>query len=173
MKEADLVLVSDFVNTTGEPIFDDTLKQALTVKLAESPYLNVVLRRHLKFQESVTPVPTRARRSSRLPNGCCKKHSLSNFVTREERRCWLHSCGAGARSRHSPGCVARIRPNATLTIKPAPTPMPTSLRPCGSLCRAHRNPAHRAPCECRFHGRVASTLHPLYSEAHFAASHPR
>src|SRR5208282_75069 len=43
MKESDLVLVSDFVNTTGEPIFDDTLKQALTVKLAESPYFNVVL----------------------------------------------------------------------------------------------------------------------------------
>jgi eukaryotic-like serine/threonine-protein kinase len=43
MNEADLVLVSDFVNTTGEPIFDDTLKQALTVKLAESPYFNVVL----------------------------------------------------------------------------------------------------------------------------------
>src|ERR1039457_1299875 len=43
MKEADLVLVSDFVNTTGEPLFDGTLKQALTVKLAESPYFNVVL----------------------------------------------------------------------------------------------------------------------------------
>ena len=43
MKEADLVLVSDFVNTTGEPVFDGTLKQALTVKLAESPYFNVVL----------------------------------------------------------------------------------------------------------------------------------
>ena len=43
MKESDLVLVSDFVNTTGEPIFDDTLKQALTVKLEESPYFNVVL----------------------------------------------------------------------------------------------------------------------------------
>ena len=43
LKEADLVLVSDFVNTTGELIFDDTLKQGLTVKLAESPYFNVVL----------------------------------------------------------------------------------------------------------------------------------
>ena len=43
MKESDLVLVSDFVNTTGEPIFDGTLKQALTVKLEESPYFNVVL----------------------------------------------------------------------------------------------------------------------------------
>ena len=41
LNEADLVLVSDFVNTTGEPVFDGTLKQALTVKLAESPYFNV------------------------------------------------------------------------------------------------------------------------------------
>src|SRR5215472_4557690 len=34
--ESDLVLVSDFVNTTGEPIFDGSLKQALKVKLSES-----------------------------------------------------------------------------------------------------------------------------------------
>jgi DNA-binding winged helix-turn-helix (wHTH) protein/tetratricopeptide (TPR) repeat protein len=39
----DLVLVSDFVNTTGEPVFDGSLKKALTVKLGESPYFNVVL----------------------------------------------------------------------------------------------------------------------------------
>ena len=41
--ETDWVLVSDFVNTTGEPIFDGALKQALTVKFAESPYFNIVL----------------------------------------------------------------------------------------------------------------------------------
>jgi DNA-binding winged helix-turn-helix (wHTH) protein/tetratricopeptide (TPR) repeat protein len=41
MTEADLVLVSDFVNTTGDPIFDGTLKQALAVKLAESPYFSI------------------------------------------------------------------------------------------------------------------------------------
>jgi eukaryotic-like serine/threonine-protein kinase len=40
--DADMVLVSDFVNTTREPVFDGSLKQALTVKLAESPYFNVV-----------------------------------------------------------------------------------------------------------------------------------
>ena len=43
MGEGDQVLVSDFVNTTGEPVFDGSLKQALTVKLGESPYFNVVL----------------------------------------------------------------------------------------------------------------------------------
>ncbi|MGB7467679.1 MAG: protein kinase, partial [Candidatus Acidiferrum sp.] len=42
LTERDFVLVSDFVNTTGEPVFDGSLRQALTVKLAESPYFNVV-----------------------------------------------------------------------------------------------------------------------------------
>ena len=41
--ETDWVLVSDFVNATGEPIFDGALKQGVTVKLAESPYFNIVL----------------------------------------------------------------------------------------------------------------------------------
>jgi len=41
--ETDWVLVSDFVNATGEPIFDGALKEAVTVKLAESPYFNIVL----------------------------------------------------------------------------------------------------------------------------------
>jgi DNA-binding winged helix-turn-helix (wHTH) protein/tetratricopeptide (TPR) repeat protein len=43
LSAGDLVLVSDFVNTTGEPVFDGSLKQALTVKLGESPYFNIVL----------------------------------------------------------------------------------------------------------------------------------
>src|SRR5262249_48285382 len=42
LTEADSILISDFVNTTGEPIFDDTLKQALRVQLEQSPFLNVL-----------------------------------------------------------------------------------------------------------------------------------
>jgi DNA-binding winged helix-turn-helix (wHTH) protein/tetratricopeptide (TPR) repeat protein len=42
LTDSDLVLVADFVNATGEPIFDRTLKQALTIRLAESPYFNVL-----------------------------------------------------------------------------------------------------------------------------------
>jgi eukaryotic-like serine/threonine-protein kinase len=41
--ETDWVLVSDFANATGEPIFDGAIKQGVTVKLAESPYFNIVL----------------------------------------------------------------------------------------------------------------------------------
>ena len=41
LTERDYILLSDFTNTTGEPAFDGTLKQALAVQLEQSPYLNV------------------------------------------------------------------------------------------------------------------------------------
>ncbi|MEN3327447.1 MAG: eukaryotic-like serine/threonine-protein kinase [Acidobacteriota bacterium] len=41
MTERDTVLLTDFVNTTGEPVFDGTLKQALAVNLGQTPFLNL------------------------------------------------------------------------------------------------------------------------------------
>jgi eukaryotic-like serine/threonine-protein kinase len=41
LTEKDSILLSDFVNTTGDPVFDGTLKQALAVQLEQSPFLNV------------------------------------------------------------------------------------------------------------------------------------
>src|SRR5262249_1275864 len=42
LSERDPVVIADFVNTTGEPVFDDTLKEALEVQLRQSPYLGVL-----------------------------------------------------------------------------------------------------------------------------------
>jgi tetratricopeptide (TPR) repeat protein/predicted Ser/Thr protein kinase len=41
LTEKDAILVTDFVNTTADPVFDTTLKKALAVDLEQSPYLNV------------------------------------------------------------------------------------------------------------------------------------
>jgi serine/threonine protein kinase/tetratricopeptide (TPR) repeat protein len=40
--DRDAILVADFVNTTGDPTFDGTLRQALAINLEQSPYLNIV-----------------------------------------------------------------------------------------------------------------------------------
>ena len=42
LTERDSILLADFKNTTGEPVFDETLKKALAVHLDQSPFLNVV-----------------------------------------------------------------------------------------------------------------------------------
>jgi eukaryotic-like serine/threonine-protein kinase len=41
LTEKDAILLTDFVNTTADPVWDVTLKKALAVDLEQSPYLNV------------------------------------------------------------------------------------------------------------------------------------
>ncbi|HET7291928.1 MAG TPA: protein kinase, partial [Vicinamibacteria bacterium] len=68
LSERDTVLLADFVNTTGDPVFDGALKQALAVQLEQSPFLNLLpeerVRRTLGFMgrsadERVTPTLAR------------------------------------------------------------------------------------------------------------------
>jgi eukaryotic-like serine/threonine-protein kinase len=42
LTEKDTLVLADFANTTGDPVFDGTLKQALGVDLEQSPYLQVI-----------------------------------------------------------------------------------------------------------------------------------
>ncbi|MGH9939064.1 MAG: serine/threonine-protein kinase, partial [Blastocatellia bacterium] len=41
LTDKDTILLSDFVNTTGDTVFDGTLKHGLEAQLAQSPYLNI------------------------------------------------------------------------------------------------------------------------------------
>jgi len=42
LTEKDTIVLADFSNGTGDPVFDDTLKTALSVSLNQSPFLNVL-----------------------------------------------------------------------------------------------------------------------------------
>jgi serine/threonine protein kinase/tetratricopeptide (TPR) repeat protein len=42
LTEKDTVVLTDFANSTGDPVFDGTLKQALAVELEQSPFLNIL-----------------------------------------------------------------------------------------------------------------------------------
>jgi eukaryotic-like serine/threonine-protein kinase len=42
LTDKDSIVLADFANSTGDPVFDDTLKTALTVSLRQSPFLNVL-----------------------------------------------------------------------------------------------------------------------------------
>ena len=55
LTDKDTILLADFVNTTGDPVFDGTLKQALAVHLGQSPFLDIFsedrVRDALRFME--------------------------------------------------------------------------------------------------------------------------
>ena len=42
LTEKDIIVITDFSNSTGDPVFDDTLKQGLAVQLAQSPFLAIL-----------------------------------------------------------------------------------------------------------------------------------
>jgi eukaryotic-like serine/threonine-protein kinase len=42
LTDKDTIVLADFANSTGDPVFDDALKTALTVSLQQSPFLNVL-----------------------------------------------------------------------------------------------------------------------------------
>jgi eukaryotic-like serine/threonine-protein kinase len=53
LTEKDTIVLADFTNTTGDSVFDDTLKQALAVDLGQSPFLNILSEENVsqKLQE--------------------------------------------------------------------------------------------------------------------------
>ena len=42
LTEKDTIVLADFDNTTGDPVFDGALRQALAVQLGQSPFLNIL-----------------------------------------------------------------------------------------------------------------------------------
>ena len=81
LTERDLVLIADFANTTGDPIFDDTLKQALAVKLGESPFLNVFSDARARQALQLMGRPPDTRLSSDLAREVCQRQNVKAMVT--------------------------------------------------------------------------------------------
>jgi DNA-binding winged helix-turn-helix (wHTH) protein/tetratricopeptide (TPR) repeat protein len=61
LTEKDTIVLGDFTNTTGDAIFDDTLKTALSVSLRQSPFLNVLSDSEVTktLQEMTRPADTK------------------------------------------------------------------------------------------------------------------
>src|ERR1700675_1748166 len=61
LTEKDTIVLTDFANSTGDAIFDDTLKTALDVSLQQSPFLNVLSDRDVAetLQQMTRPASTK------------------------------------------------------------------------------------------------------------------
>jgi eukaryotic-like serine/threonine-protein kinase len=79
--ERDSILVTDFANTTGDPVFDGTLKKALVVDLQQSPFLNVVpnqqVEKTLKFMGRSANEPI----TSAIGREICQRDGIKAMLT--------------------------------------------------------------------------------------------
>ncbi len=61
LTDKDTIIVADFANTTGDPVFDETLRQGLTIQLEQSPFLSLMsearIRRTLRLMRRTADAP--------------------------------------------------------------------------------------------------------------------
>jgi serine/threonine protein kinase/Flp pilus assembly protein TadD len=71
LTEKDTVVLADFSNSTGDPVFDDALKQALGVELGQSPFLNILSDRKVAETLHLMGRPSNERITSDLSRELC------------------------------------------------------------------------------------------------------
>jgi len=81
LTEKDSILLSDFTNTTGDPVFDSTLKKALAVSLGQSPYLNVIPDSRLQQTLKLMGKPPETRITTDIGREICQRAHIKAMLT--------------------------------------------------------------------------------------------
>jgi DNA-binding winged helix-turn-helix (wHTH) protein/tetratricopeptide (TPR) repeat protein len=71
LSEKDSILLADFVNTTGEPVFDDTLRQGLAIQLEQSPLLRIMDDAQLQLDLRLMNLQPGARITNQVAHDIC------------------------------------------------------------------------------------------------------
>ena len=80
-KGRDTVVLADFTNTTGESVFDSTLKQALAIQLEESPYLNVLSDQKVRSTLKLMDRPLDTRLTNEIAHEVCLRSNSKALMT--------------------------------------------------------------------------------------------
>src|ERR1017187_6110239 len=69
----DMIVLADFTNTTGDPVFDGTLRQGLAVQLEQSPFLSLVSDERMQRALSLMGQPADARLIPKVAQEICAR----------------------------------------------------------------------------------------------------
>jgi len=69
----DTIVLADFDNKTGDPVFDDTLRQGLAVELQQSPYLALISDRRVQQTLTLMGQPKAARLTPEIAQQVCER----------------------------------------------------------------------------------------------------
>jgi serine/threonine protein kinase/tetratricopeptide (TPR) repeat protein len=80
LTEKDTVVLADFTNSTGDPVFDDALKQALGVQLGQSPFLNILSDRRVEETLRLMGRPSNERITRDVARELCIRTGSKAFL---------------------------------------------------------------------------------------------
>jgi tetratricopeptide (TPR) repeat protein len=75
LTEKDTIVLADFDNKTGDPVFDDTLRQGLSVELQQSPYLALISDRTVQQTLTLMGQPKDSRLTPEIAQQVCERTS--------------------------------------------------------------------------------------------------
>jgi serine/threonine protein kinase len=73
LTDKDTIVLAEFTNTTGDPVFDDTLRQGLAVQLQQSPFLSLISDDRIRRTLLLMNQPADARLTPELAQGVCAR----------------------------------------------------------------------------------------------------
>ncbi len=78
--EKDTIVLADFVNTTGDAVFDDSLKQALAIQLEQSPFLTVLSDRKVMETLKLMNRPANDRVTKEVAEEVCLRNNSKTLL---------------------------------------------------------------------------------------------
>jgi tetratricopeptide (TPR) repeat protein len=81
LTDKDSIVLSDFDNKTGDAVFDDTLKQGLSVQLEQSPFLNLISDRRVNDTLKLMGRPAGDRLTAEVTREVCERTSSKAMLT--------------------------------------------------------------------------------------------
>ena len=83
LTDKDVLVLADFANTTGDSVFDGTLRQGLSVQLEQSPFLSMVSDGRIQQTLKMMGQPADAKLTSAIAQELCQRVG-SAVVSRPE-----------------------------------------------------------------------------------------
>jgi len=80
LRPTDTIVLADFSNSTGDAVFDDTLKQALAIDLAQSPFLNILSEDKVRQTLRQMTRPPGERLTQELAREVCQRAGSEAYV---------------------------------------------------------------------------------------------
>ena len=80
LTEKDTVVLADFANNTGDAVFDDTLKTALSVALNQSPFLNVLPESKLAATLKLMARPANTTLTAEVAGELCQRAGSKAYI---------------------------------------------------------------------------------------------
>jgi eukaryotic-like serine/threonine-protein kinase len=81
LTEKDTVVLTDFTNTTGDPVFDGTLRQGLSVQLEQSPFLSLVSDQLTQQTLRLMGQPAEAKLTPELARDLCQREGGKAYLS--------------------------------------------------------------------------------------------